>query len=131
MVRETPKRLIPVSPEKATAPNVSRCVNSVRWHKSHGISGDAQSYEVSAPGLQKCLVWDWGTHLEVKRLCVCPEFRGRGVGSQVMRAIQAGGKKIVLFPVSDEGRQDELERFYRRLGFRPDFFDPENLVWEP
>jgi tRNA(Met) C34 N-acetyltransferase TmcA len=69
--------------------------------------------------------------LELKRLIVQPEWQGKGVGSTVLQLLKGRGKKIVLYPLSDDGHQEDLERFYLRAGFVPDFFDPETFVWEP
>ncbi len=78
-----------------------------------------------------CIVWDHGSHLELKRLIVEPEHRGLGIGTAVLTLLKGRGRKIVLVPLADDGEQEDLERFYRRAGFEPDFFDHQTFVWEP
>lgn len=127
----TPINPIPGNAESGERGHIPRGENSERWHKLGGISEPLGTEQIRAPGVRMCLVWDWGTHLELKRLKVEPEAQGQGIGSAMLRQLQARGKRIVLNPVSDEGRQQELERFYARAGFVVDFFDSEQLVWEP
>ena len=131
MIRGTPKDLLPVNPQNANADHIPSGPFGARWHKQTGIRHEPISEEITAPGLQKCIVWDYGTHLEIKRLLVMAECQGAGVGTKVLSKLKERGKKIVLFPVSDEGRQEDLEKFYRRNGFRPDFYDRETFLWEP
>ena len=130
-MRTTPIALFPVGTEKSTCGDLPRGNLGARWHKQGGIRTTPESEEIHAEGLQKCIVWNHGDHLEVKRLIVRAECQGQGIGSAILRQLKRRGKRIVLYPLSDDGRQMDLERFYMRAGFVPSFFDPETWEWEP
>lgn len=82
-------------------------------------------------GVQKCLCWEYRGHIELVRLLVMRRWRGRGVGARAVRELQSHGKPIEVYPVSDDYRQDDLERFYRGLGFQPKADDSDCWRWEP
>ena len=65
----------------------------------------------------------WIFNLEVHHMA-----RNMGVGSQVVAMLKEVGKPIALFPVSLDGRQKALERFYKRLGFKWEM-NRKQLVW--
>ena len=103
---------------------------SQRWHKRHGIRGRFTGEILATPEADAVLL-DHGDHYELTRLDVRPKYQGRGIGSAILQELQSRGKTIVLFPFSFEGRDADLARFYRRAGFKPDFFDEQKFVWEP
>ncbi len=75
-------------------------------------------------GLRKCIVWEYARYLELKVLIVEDDAQGKGL-------LKKRGKSILVYPLSREGRQQELERFYARAGFRLCRHDPEWFIWDP
>jgi hypothetical protein len=59
--------------------------------------------------------------IELQQIEVDPEYRGQGIGSEIIRILQnyakSVGKPIVLRPEAERGRKKDLERFYKDLGF--------------
>lgn len=101
---------------------------------------DADSFELHWPGLQKCVVWAYpaktgpmtiGLKYQLVTLKVKDDWQGQGIGSAVVRQLQRRACPIRLVPVAaDAERQQDLERFYRRLEFTWDRWR-DFLIWEP
>lgn len=134
MIRETPIPLIPVGAETRTCGHIPRGKHFPRWHKQGGISravlDEPKTEILERPGL-KVIVLDYGDRLELRKLEVAPECQGRGVGSGILKQLKTRGKEIAVYPYSVEGRDADLERFYRRAGFRPSYPESETFVWKP
>lgn len=67
-------------------------------------------------GLALC--WDAGEWIYVEHLCIVPEFRGRGVGTQALQCLCERGKTVILEidpPADDISRR--RQGFYERAGF--------------
>lgn len=65
-----------------------------------------------------------GTALYVARVVVPVERRDHGIGGRAVRMLmdegrRLGARRAYLFAGSQAGRDDDLARFYARLGFRP------------
>lgn len=73
----------------------------------------------SVPAGVKLLLDEFPTHIEVVRLVVAEDLRGRGLGTKTMRAVQRFGRAIRLTAVPEAGKKSALHRFYKKLGFRP------------
>lgn len=65
--------------------------------------------------------YETGHKIELMQIRVPEGMRGRGVGSEAVRAIQeyarSVNKPIVIRPEAEKGQKANLERFYRRMGF--------------
>lgn len=72
------------------------------------------------PGL-RLSAYESKEKIELMQIEVPEGMRGRGTGTEVIKAIQqyarSVGKPIVLRPEADRGRKGDLDRFYRGLGF--------------
>lgn len=79
----------------------------------------------------RCVYYAMGNELFVSSLYVKDGARGQGIGSDFIRELQKQNKRITLYPISEDYEQEKLERFYRRLGFKPDFFDADGWEWLP
>ena len=80
------------------------------------------------------LTTDHGGHIELVRLVVSEEHRGRGIGTQAVRELQSQGKPIRLEAAPEQGKKRALHRFYKRLGFRPigtNFIGETVFQWNP
>jgi ribosomal protein S18 acetylase RimI-like enzyme len=64
--------------------------------------------------------------LRLVDLALLPEFRGRGVGSDLLRGLQSAGKKIVLHVL----KQNPAVSLYTRLGFTSTGEDAMYLAME-
>lgn len=68
-------------------------------------------------------LWSNGKWVEMAAIRVKPEFRNQGVGEQWMREVLAVARKlnqpVILSPEPEPRHKADLQRFYRRLGFRP------------
>src|ERR1043165_7299457 len=76
--------------------------------------------------------------LYVSALSIKPQFRRRGKGSDIMKELIKFAKDekipIILQAVPDTGKEEELKKFYDRLGFASntgDTFDPDITPSEP
>lgn len=86
-------------------------------------------------------LYDNGEYLELSRISVPTEKRGKGVGSQIMQSIvgyaDKVGKKIYLTPSKDFGASSisRLESFYKRFDFikkpKDDFSTRSTMVRFP
>lgn len=103
-------------------------INSPEYWKAQGDEAMAgvkeleRTLEQEFPQLEKL---DLAAHsngaLHISSIRVKPEFRSQGIGSQVMRRIQAYAQEhqlpITLSPEADRGHKADLHRFYRSHGF--------------
>jgi hypothetical protein len=76
--------------------------------------------------------------LYVSALSIKPQFRRRGKGSDIMKELIKFAKDekipIILQAVPDKGKEEELKKFYDRLGFASntgDTFDPDITPSDP
>jgi len=86
-------------------------------------------------------LYDNGKHLELSRIVIPKERRGKGLGSEVMQIIvdyaDKNKKKIYLTPSKDFGASSvsRLENFYKEFGFvkkpKDDFSTKETMVRFP
>jgi predicted GNAT family N-acyltransferase len=86
-------------------------------------------------------LYDNGKHLELSRIVIPKEERGKGLGSKVMQIIvdyaDKNKKKIYLTPSKDFGASSvsRLENFYKEFGFvmkpKDDFSTKEKMVRFP
>jgi GNAT superfamily N-acetyltransferase len=76
------------------------------------------------------------TIAELKRMYVMPQFRNRGIGSQLLRTAEAAaiawGYEQICLETGD--RQSESLRLYERFGYQPipcfgKYTDPESLCY--
>ncbi len=105
----------------------------------------SRAYPMQFPGVEQSVIlvdrspagrtWVWRTEKEIllADISLLPEFRGRGVGTAVIRALQeeAGTRGLpIRLQVSEGGRVAAL---YRRLGFETTERQPlhEEMVWRP
>lgn len=92
--------------------------------------------ELKAPGVRKCLIDRDRTAITLVRLIVFPEQRSRGHGGKMVERIKAISKELPRpLPVRltldpEEGKRDDLVRFYRKHGFRLER-DNETMIWMP
>jgi len=91
------------------------------------------------PQLADLEIADLGDHLYLNKLVVKPEFRGQGVGKQIVRCVQDYARKrglklaLVPHPLDKGTEQGKLNRFYRGLGFKGthgnlSFHNPSNTL---
>jgi len=71
----------------------------------------------------------WPSETRIMEIALLPEFRGGGVGSGLIQAIQAEGREVTIH-VERFNRAQEL---YRRLGFVPEEAGPVYVLmrWTP
>ena len=64
-----------------------------------------------------------GKWIELVSIRVNPEFRRQGVGStyvmNLLRIASELGQPVIVAPEAEARHKEDLRRFYRRLGFRP------------
>lgn len=90
---------------------------------------DYELLDCQFPGVQKCLVRDFGTCIELISLQVLPNQQGRGSGTKAVKMLQRYGKPIHLIARAHKGKKHKLLQFYKRLGF---VVQPDNsLLWKP
>jgi ribosomal protein S18 acetylase RimI-like enzyme len=78
--------------------------------------------ETTFASLDSVSLIDMGDHIYLNSVSVKQRFRGRGIGSKVVRIVKqfAANRGLPLVLVCDpNGDQVRLRRFYRRLGFKP------------
>ena len=84
-------------------------------------------------------IYEFPTHIELKRIVVPEELRGQGIGTQVLEDLiqyaQSVGKSIFTTPSSSfGGNESRLTKFYKSFGFKPnsgsnrDFRSRESMV---
>lgn len=77
--------------------------------------------KVPMPRGCSAVIIDRGDHIELATLVVRHELRGRGVGTNALKRIQAfgrrQGRRIRLEAVPFDGWKKQLHRFYKRMGF--------------
>jgi GNAT superfamily N-acetyltransferase len=71
-----------------------------------------------APAGVTVLVTPTPTHVELVRLVVHEDLRGRGLGELAVRRLQKLNRPIRLTAVPETGKKTALHRFYRRIGFK-------------
>jgi GNAT superfamily N-acetyltransferase len=61
--------------------------------------------------------------IEITNIRIRPSHRGKGIGKSIFDQLKEyaarHGIALVLSPNPDQGKRTALERFYRKLGFRP------------
>jgi GNAT superfamily N-acetyltransferase len=73
-----------------------------------------------------------GTEYELKRLVTLPRFRGRGLSTALIRAVEAaaadrGARRLIL---QTGDRQPEAVSVYERLGYTPiPIYPPYEAIW--
>jgi GNAT superfamily N-acetyltransferase len=73
-----------------------------------------------------------GTDYELKRLVTLPRFRGRGLSTALIRAVEAaaadrGARRLIL---QTGDRQPEAVSVYERLGYTPiPIYPPYETIW--
>lgn len=76
--------------------------------------------EAQYPGLE-INVYENQYRVYLQRINVPLEQRNQGIGSAVVKEIQAYakqiGKPVVLIPEAERGKKDKLDRFYKNLDF--------------
>jgi ribosomal protein S18 acetylase RimI-like enzyme len=73
------------------------------------------------------LAWDGGVHAFLLDPTVRPDYRGRGIGTRLVReALAAAAEHPKLEWVHVDASADLMKRFYEPAGFRP---TPAGLVW--
>lgn len=85
------------------------------------------------PGVQRCnLVQRAPGHLRLVKLEIVPEYRGKGIGSRVLRELKRLGQTISLVAYPDDpDRYDDCRRFYRKNGFTEVEGDDGVFEWHP
>lgn len=84
-------------------------------------------------------IYEFPTHIELKRIVVPEELRGQGIGTQVLEDLiqyaQSVNKSIFTTPSSSfGGSESRLTKFYKSFGFKPnsgsnrDFRSRESMV---
>jgi len=84
-------------------------------------------------------VYEYPTHIELKRIVVPEDSRGMGIGTKVLEELikysQSVGKPIFTTPSSSfGGSKSRLVQFYKSFGFKPnsgpnrDFSSKESMV---
>lgn len=84
-------------------------------------------------------IYEFPTHIELKRIVVPEELRGQGIGTQVLEDLikyaQSVDKPIFTTPSSSfGGSKSRLTKFYKSFGFKPnsgsnrDFRSRESMV---
>jgi ribosomal protein S18 acetylase RimI-like enzyme len=78
--------------------------------------GDVRGYEAIVPGI------GWSSHVGDLRVIVDPDFRGRGIGSRLVReavvtAERIGVTKLMVEVIADQGGTIAI---FRALGFQPE-----------
>lgn len=84
-------------------------------------------------------IYEFPTHIELKRIVVPEELRGQGIGTQVLEDLiqyaESVGKPLFTTPSSSfGGNKHRLTKFYRSFGFKPnsgsnrDFRSRESMV---
>jgi hypothetical protein len=90
------------------------------WLESAGLDALVSEIVSRHPGL-RLDAYEAKDKIELMFLELPKESRGMGVGTSVIRELQgyarSVGKPIVLRPEAERGRKDDLDRFYRNLGF--------------
>lgn len=84
------------------------------------------------PGVDKCAVLNvCPGHIKLLKLEINPAYRGKGVGTRVLRELKRLGCTITLVAYPDDPeRYDDLMRFYRRNGFE-EVEGAGEMVWHP
>ncbi|MCP8305008.1 MAG: GNAT family N-acetyltransferase [archaeon] len=109
-----------------------------RWVESSGDKGKAELRELLRQRLKEradvlvaveenkivgfAIIVDWAALPNAKALDameIAQPYRGKGIGSMlVQRIIKEWDTLIALMPSPEPGRERDLERFYKKLGFR-------------
>ena len=83
--------------------------------------GKAVGFAIGSPGREPfCIFPDGRPYLEVEDVYVAPDFRGRGIGTALVKSLMdaATEKGISRFSLySASRRYQEAVRFYERFGF--------------
>ena len=110
--------------------------------KGEGITEELDDRLKEKHGLRSLRINESDDYIEISNIRVNPEDQGQGKGTaaveDIIREAQSRGVPIVLSSEAfDDGRQEDLDRFYEGLGFRrpgssKDFSLPRHThIWEP
>jgi ribosomal protein S18 acetylase RimI-like enzyme len=115
---------IPEADRRFFRENVSEAGTVQRWLEDTGAvrlvavddEGKVRGYEAIVPGI------GWSSHVGDLRVIVDPDFRGRGVGSRLVRkavlmAERMGVTKLMVEVIANQGGTVAT---FRALGFQPE-----------
>jgi ribosomal protein S18 acetylase RimI-like enzyme len=110
---------VPWSPEQTAAFVAQQFAAQSAHYAQHyaGMSTDVILLDGVPAG--RLLVARWSEEIRIVDIALLPEFRGRGAGSRLLRALideaAAGGLSLSIHVE----RESRALRLYERLGFRP------------
>lgn len=72
-----------------------------------------------------CAVWIFDDFIFIDHIAISPEFRGQGIGSEIMNKVINNHKKPIILEVEKPETETAQRRitFYERLGFKLNEFD--------
>lgn len=84
----------------------------------------SSAYRLKYPGLNLDTSHNLTTdHIRVNQIWIPPHFRGRGIGTRIMKGLGKYANKtqrsITLNQQADPGKKQKLSKFYKTHGFVP------------